>query len=89
MTKTDRMLLLEARAGRDIREILRDAYAAGGGVQRGAEWIEEQYGVSISFALFSDWIEALGGEIQRELVFPGLDADAGIESDPTPIEALP
>lgn len=77
MTKTDRMLLLEERAGKDVRAVLTEAYeAAGGSIERAAEWIGATYGVPVSFGIFSDWVASTGGRILKTLEFPVDEAAA-------------
>lgn len=73
MTKTDRMLLIEERAGKDIREVLREAYAEGGSLHRTAAIISQRY-APVGFGLVSDWIEQGGGVIRKELEFPCVEA---------------
>lgn len=70
MTKTDRMLLIEERAGKDIRTVLQDAYEATGSLQGAANWINDQYGVSISFGIVSDWIEQGQGVVRKTIDWP-------------------
>jgi hypothetical protein len=72
MTKTDKMLLIEAKdpEGRDIREIIATAYNETGSVEKAAEWINEQFGVSVSWGVLHDWIQAGGGTITRTVSFP-------------------
>jgi hypothetical protein len=74
MQKTDKMLLIEARAGgRDIRELLREAYDRTGNVSDAADFISAAYGVPLSFGLFHDWVQAGGGSIRKTLEFPAED----------------
>lgn len=70
MTKTDKMRMIELLAGKDIRQVLSEAYADGGTIQRAAEIIRDRYDVDFSFGLFSDWVEVAGGEYEKALVFP-------------------
>ena len=70
MTKTTKMLLIEERAGKDIREVMSAAYDATQSIQRAGEQIETLYGVSVSFGVFSDWVEGFGGSYGKKLQFP-------------------
>jgi hypothetical protein len=64
MTKTAQMLAMERLSGRDIRELLRDAYAEAGNTALAAAQL------GISAGAFSTWLGLLGGEIRSEVVFP-------------------
>ena len=70
MTKTDRMLLIEERAGKDIREVLREAYEAAGTLQGASHWINDQYSVSVSYSIIYAWIEQSGGVVRKTIEFP-------------------
>jgi hypothetical protein len=70
MQKTDKMLLIEERAGKDIREVLLEAYAATGTIEEAGAWITQRYGVRVPFGRFHDWVQAGGGRISRTLEFP-------------------
>ena len=74
MTKTDKMIAIEARdpEGRDIRSIIAEAYERTGTVEKAAEWITDTTGVSLSPGVFHDWIQAFQGEIKTTVVFPDL-----------------
>ena len=69
MIKTTKMLLIEERAKRDIRDVLREAYAEGGSIKRASAIITERY-APVSFGIYSDWVEQLGGRIRSEVEFP-------------------
>lgn len=71
MTKTIQMELIEARAGRDIREVLRECYEDARSLQGAADLITERYGCRVSFGTVSDWIEHFRGRITKSLDFPG------------------
>lgn len=75
MEKTVKMLLIEERAGKDIRTVLREAFRDGGTIQRAADLVAERYRVPLTFGLFSDWVEAGRGEYQKDLVFPGFSEE--------------
>lgn len=79
MTKTTKMLLIEARAGRDIRDVMASAYDETQSIQRAAELIGSLYGESVSFGIFSDWVESFGGSYGKKLQFPSV-----VLEDPSP-----
>ncbi|HEU4754688.1 MAG TPA: hypothetical protein VFU47_16390 [Armatimonadota bacterium] len=79
--KTERMLLIEARDAvkrqaeglppRDIREILREAYEAGGrDLVAASEWIRREYEVEVTYGPLSQWLRhvGLGIQVVRTLV---------------------
>lgn len=72
MQKTTLMLLVEERAGKDLREVLAEAFEAGGGsLIKAAEWIRDTYGTSgPSYVVFREWVQALGGEVRKTVEFP-------------------
>ena len=70
MTKTLKMLLIEERAGRDIREVLATAFNATGSIQQAAAQISALYGEPVSNGRFSEWAEQLGGKFDKQLRFP-------------------
>lgn len=75
MTKTTKMLLIEERASRDIREVMAAAYDQTQSIQRAAELIGSQYGEPVSFGIFSDWVESFGGSYGKKLQFPTVELD--------------
>lgn len=66
MMKTQQMLAIEAAdpQGRDIRQIMTEAYAAAHSMLGAATKL------GISQGAFSNWTALLGGEVRTELVFP-------------------
>lgn len=76
MAKTTLQLLIEERAGKDIREVMRDAYRASDSrIIDAAKWIRTTYGTpGPSFAVFSDWMKDLGG--RRVLEFSEEETEA-------------
>jgi hypothetical protein len=73
MTKTDQMLLIEARTGRDVREVLAEAYSQAGGLVRASRLVQERTGVPMNAGKFSEWIDLLGGFYAKSLVFSPSD----------------
>jgi hypothetical protein len=68
--RTDRMRLLEEKAGKPIRAVLSEAYEVSDrNIVRAANWLTKRYGVKVSFGIFSDWVKALDGkfEVQRSI----------------------
>jgi hypothetical protein len=70
MTKTTKMLLIEERAGRDIREVMTAAYDETQNIRAAADLIETRYGVPLSYSVFADWVEVFEGRLDRTLRFP-------------------
>lgn len=74
MVKTHKMLLIEERAGMDIRLVLKQAYDEAGNIQRAAELVSDRYREPLSYGLFHDWVQQWGGECRKTLVFPAFEA---------------
>lgn len=72
--KTHLMLLIEARDAqkRDIREILREAYEAGGGYEGAIRQLREQYDAEVRIGTLHGWFSEWNWSIQRVLLTPGL-----------------
>jgi len=69
--RTVKQQLIEARAGKDVRAVMADAYEASGGTIEGATaWIEANYGVSVSTGIFWHWIQDFRGVVRKALEFP-------------------
>lgn len=83
MNKTTKMLLIEERSGKDIREVMSAAYDETQSIQRAADLIGSLYGEPVSFGIFSDWVAMLGGSYGKKLQFPAVVLDEA----PTPAVA--
>lgn len=66
--KTPEMLKIEEREGRDIRDLMLDAYQKGGSAFKAAMLMR------ISSGAFSNWMTLLGGSIDSRLEFEGWEA---------------
>lgn len=69
MQKTLLMELIEARARKDIRLVLREAYEEAGSLAGAAALLSERYDRTLTFGQVSDWIERLDGRIVKTLQF--------------------
>lgn len=76
MRKTHLMLLIEARAGQDIRAVMTRAYEETGDLRTAAEWIAARYDVQLSHAGFNLWVRQLQGEPGKTLRFPADEPQA-------------
>lgn len=67
MEKTIQMQLIEARAGKDIRLVLQEAYDEAGNLEGAAALISERYPPGLTFPTLSEWIGQLDGRIRKTI----------------------
>lgn len=68
--KTLKQQLIEARAGKDVRDVLAEAYQASDTLQGATAWIEFTYGVHVSVGVMWNWVQDFRGVVRRTLEFP-------------------